>query len=142
MDDLVQVKVDRESVIGQAGSNELRAPSHDISKDSALTVVRLPRTPTRSGMADDASWFCSLTGRAFEQIGRLSRFVLIFHREHVSYVSTQVRGHLRLPAVGKLDEARHTADPVHLVRVFGITESTAINYVYAAHPGRQSVIPR
>jgi len=41
-----------------------------------------------------------------------------------------------------LDEARHTADPVHLVRVFGITENTAINYVRAAHPGRQSVIPR
>jgi hypothetical protein len=41
-----------------------------------------------------------------------------------------------------LDEARHTADPVHLVRVFGINESTAINYVHAAHPGRQSVIPR
>jgi integrase len=41
-----------------------------------------------------------------------------------------------------LDEARHTADPVHLVRVFGITESTAISYVHAAHPGRQSVIPR
>jgi hypothetical protein len=41
-----------------------------------------------------------------------------------------------------LDEARHTADPVHLVRVFGINESTAIYYVRAAHPGRQSVIPR
>jgi len=41
-----------------------------------------------------------------------------------------------------LDEARHTADPVHLVRVFGITESTAMHYVYAAHPGRQAVIPR
>lgn len=41
-----------------------------------------------------------------------------------------------------LDEARHTADPVHLVRVFGITENTAMNYVHAAHPGRQSVIPR
>jgi len=40
------------------------------------------------------------------------------------------------------DEARHTADPVHLVRVFGITESTAIYYVHAAHPGRQSAIPR
>src|SRR6266699_3038849 len=26
------------------------------------------------------------------------------HREHVSYVSAQVRGHLRLPAVGKIDE--------------------------------------
>jgi hypothetical protein len=32
--------------------------------------------------------------------------------------------------------------PVHLVRVFGITEGTAIYYVHAAHPGRQSVIPR
>jgi hypothetical protein len=31
---------------------------------------------------------------------------------------------------------------VHLVRVFGITESTAIDYVHAAHPGQQSVIPR
>jgi site-specific recombinase XerD len=41
-----------------------------------------------------------------------------------------------------LDEARHTADPVQLVCVFGITENTAINYVHAAHPGRQSVIPR
>ncbi len=41
-----------------------------------------------------------------------------------------------------LDEARHAADPVHLVRVFGITESTAIDYVHAAHPGQQSVIPR
>jgi hypothetical protein len=41
-----------------------------------------------------------------------------------------------------LDEARHTADPVHLVRVCGITESTAMNYVYAAHPGRRGIIPR
>jgi len=29
---------------------------------------------------------------------------LIFHREHVSCVSAQVRGHFRLPAVGKVDE--------------------------------------
>src|SRR5258708_35018865 len=29
---------------------------------------------------------------------------LIFRREHVSYVSMQVRGHLRLPAVGKVDD--------------------------------------
>ncbi len=84
MDDRVQVEADRESVIGQAGPNELRAPSHDISKDRPPTVVRLLRTPTRSGMVGDASRFCSLTGRAFEQIGRLSRFVLIFHRAHVA----------------------------------------------------------
>jgi hypothetical protein len=31
-----------------------------------------------------------------------------------------------------LDEARHTADPVHLMRVFGITASTAMKYVYTA----------
>jgi integrase len=42
----------------------------------------------------------------------------------------------------RLLEARHTADPVHLVRVFGISETTAMHYVYTAHPGRQSVIPR
>jgi hypothetical protein len=41
-----------------------------------------------------------------------------------------------------LDEARHTADPVHLIRVFGISDTTALKYVHAAHPGRQSVIPR
>jgi hypothetical protein len=41
-----------------------------------------------------------------------------------------------------LDEARHTADPVHLVRVFGITAATAMIYVQAAHPGRRAVIPR
>jgi hypothetical protein len=29
---------------------------------------------------------------------------LIFRREHVSYASAQVRGHIRLPAVGKLDD--------------------------------------
>jgi hypothetical protein len=37
-----------------------------------------------------------------------------------------------------LDEARHTADPVHLIRVFGIAAETAMRYVYAAHPERRS----
>ncbi|WP_173862205.1 hypothetical protein [Streptomyces sp. TLI_053] len=32
-----------------------------------------------------------------------------------------------------LDEARHTADPVHLVRVFGIHTHTAVRCVHAAH---------
>jgi len=40
--------------------------------------------------------------------------LLIFHREHVSYVSAQVRGHIKLPAVGKLDDVTrlkmHRAD--------------------------------
>jgi hypothetical protein len=30
----------------------------------------------------------------------------------------------------------------HRVRVFGISDTTALKYVHAAHPGRQSVIPR
>jgi hypothetical protein len=30
-----------------------------------------------------------------------------------------------------LDEARHTADPVHLMRVFGIAAETAMKYIYA-----------
>lgn len=33
-----------------------------------------------------------------------------------------------------LDEARATADPVHLMQVFGICDSTAMHYVAAAHP--------
>jgi hypothetical protein len=37
-----------------------------------------------------------------------------------------------------LDEARHTADPVHLMRVFGLTAKPAMNYVQAAHPERRS----
>jgi integrase len=41
-----------------------------------------------------------------------------------------------------LDEARHTADPVHLMRVFGISGTTAMKYVYAAHPERRSTLPR
>ena len=41
-----------------------------------------------------------------------------------------------------LDEARHTADPVHLMRVFGISAGTAMKYVYAAHPERRSTLPR
>ena len=37
-----------------------------------------------------------------------------------------------------LDEARHTADPVHLMRVFGLSAKPAMNYVQAAHPERRS----
>ncbi|MFF0414893.1 hypothetical protein ACFYUY_31160 [Kitasatospora sp. NPDC004745] len=35
-----------------------------------------------------------------------------------------------------LGEAKHTTDPVHLVRVFGIHPHTAVRYVHAAHPDR------
>ncbi|MFF9803597.1 hypothetical protein ACF1G5_00435 [Streptomyces coeruleorubidus] len=34
------------------------------------------------------------------------------------------------------DEARHTADPVHLMRLFGIGKGTAMKYVSAAHPDK------
>jgi hypothetical protein len=35
-----------------------------------------------------------------------------------------------------LDEAHETADPVHLMGVFGISDTTALKYVRAAHPHR------
>jgi hypothetical protein len=41
-----------------------------------------------------------------------------------------------------LDEARHTADPVHLMRLFAIADNTAMRYVYTAHPERRAVPPR
>ncbi|MFC7265734.1 site-specific integrase [Streptomyces lutosisoli] len=34
------------------------------------------------------------------------------------------------------DEARHTADPVHLMRLFGLSTTTAMKYVTAAHPDK------
>lgn len=34
------------------------------------------------------------------------------------------------------DEARHTADPVHLMRTFGICTNTAMTYLEATHPER------
>jgi hypothetical protein len=41
-----------------------------------------------------------------------------------------------------LDEAHHTADPVHLMTVFGISAKTAMTYVQAAHPERRPTLPR
>jgi hypothetical protein len=41
-----------------------------------------------------------------------------------------------------LDEAAHTADPIHLMRVFGIAATTAMKHIYAAHPERRSTLPR
>ncbi|MEU6481079.1 hypothetical protein ABZ858_30255 [Streptomyces sp. NPDC047017] len=40
-----------------------------------------------------------------------------------------------------LDEARETEDPVHLVRVFGISLTTAMKYIHAAHPHRAGPVP-
>jgi len=39
----------------------------------------------------------------------------------------------------RMDEARHTADPVRLMRFFGVSDGTAMKYVFTAHPDRQSV---
>lgn len=41
-----------------------------------------------------------------------------------------------------LNEAAETADPLRLMRLFGITEQTAMRYVGAAHPERTSKLPR
>jgi hypothetical protein len=41
-----------------------------------------------------------------------------------------------------LDEAIHTADPVHLMRVFGISAKTSMTYIQAAHPERRPTLPR
>lgn len=41
-----------------------------------------------------------------------------------------------------LDEAAATADPVHLMRAFGVSPETALHYVCIAHPERRSILPR
>lgn len=41
-----------------------------------------------------------------------------------------------------LDEARHTDDPVHLMRVFGLSAHPAMKYIQAAHPARGPSMPR
>lgn len=41
-----------------------------------------------------------------------------------------------------LNEALETADPLKLMRLFGITEQTAMRYVRAAHPERTAKLPR
>jgi hypothetical protein len=33
-----------------------------------------------------------------------------------------------------LDEAHETADPVHIMRLFGLSSTTAMTYVTSAHP--------
>ncbi|MFE2268542.1 hypothetical protein ACFXB4_04830 [Streptomyces lavendulae] len=41
-----------------------------------------------------------------------------------------------------LNEAAQSADPLRLMRLFGITEKTAMHYVSAAHPERTAKLPR
>ncbi|UFQ99736.1 hypothetical protein KBP30_41510 [Streptomyces sp. Go40/10] len=41
-----------------------------------------------------------------------------------------------------LNEAFESADPLKLIRLFGITEQTALRYVSAAHPERTTKLPK
>ncbi|MFE2094435.1 hypothetical protein [Streptomyces sp. NPDC059460] len=41
-----------------------------------------------------------------------------------------------------LDEARSSVDPPRLMRLFGISDSTAMRYITAAHPERTSKLPK
>ncbi|MER7468752.1 hypothetical protein [Streptomyces sp. NPDC097981] len=41
-----------------------------------------------------------------------------------------------------LNEAAETADPLRLMRLFGIKEKTAMHYVTVAHPERTTKLPR
>ncbi|MFD9289659.1 hypothetical protein ACFWBV_15485 [Streptomyces sp. NPDC060030] len=41
-----------------------------------------------------------------------------------------------------LNEALETGDPLKLMRLFGITEKTAMHYVSVAHPEKTSKLPR
>ncbi|WP_333739676.1 hypothetical protein [Streptomyces sp. IBSBF 2806] len=41
-----------------------------------------------------------------------------------------------------LNEASDNADPLRLMRLFGITEQTAMRYLTAAHPERTARLPK
>ncbi|WP_327310048.1 hypothetical protein OG730_43555 (plasmid) [Streptomyces sp. NBC_01298] len=41
-----------------------------------------------------------------------------------------------------LNEAAETADPLRLMRLFGITEKAAMHYVTTAHPERTAKLPK
>jgi hypothetical protein len=58
---------------------------------------------------------------------------LVFQRVGIS------PGRLRRDRI--LDEAAHTADPIHLMRVFGVSGKIAMKYVQAAHPERRATRP-
>jgi hypothetical protein len=41
-----------------------------------------------------------------------------------------------------LFEARQDADPLHLMRLFGLSDGAAMRYITAAHPERTTKLPR
>ncbi|GIE89594.1 hypothetical protein [Actinoplanes regularis] len=49
---------------------------------------------------------------------------------------------MMIEVVTEIGAVRQTADPIHLMRLFGICDSTALKYVFAAHPERQWEAPR
>lgn len=48
-------------------------------------------------------------------------------------------GRLRVDRI--LNEAQHTDDPLHLIRLFGLSPRTAMKYIHAAHPHRSQSDP-
>jgi hypothetical protein len=48
-------------------------------------------------------------------------------------------GRLRVDRI--LNEAQHTDDPLHLIRLFGLSPRTAMKYIHAAHPHRSQRDP-
>ncbi|MCT9114477.1 hypothetical protein N4G69_55385, partial [Streptomyces mirabilis] len=48
-------------------------------------------------------------------------------------------GRLRVDRI--LNEAQHTDDPLHLIRLFGLSPRAAMKYIHAAHPHRSQSDP-
>jgi hypothetical protein len=55
----------------------------------------------------------------------------------IKYIFRQLGLNSRQVRIDRIfHEAQLTADPLHLIRLFGISEVTAVRYVQAAHPER------
>ncbi|MFF2819626.1 hypothetical protein ACFVT9_29410 [Kitasatospora cineracea] len=55
----------------------------------------------------------------------------------IKYIFRQLGLNARQVRIDRIfHEAQLTADPLHLIRLFGISEVTAVRYVQAAHPER------
>ncbi len=89
-------------------------------------ALRWPRTTTPFLLVSDVS---ANSGEPMSRYGLTAAF------RNLGISARQLR------ADRLLDEARHTADPVQLVRVFGLGVTTAVRYVRAAHPDRFQVDP-
>ncbi|MFH8732871.1 MULTISPECIES: hypothetical protein [unclassified Streptomyces] len=68
-------------------------------------------------------------------------------QDEVSWLKGQVKEEFGLTLSGLrqdriLNEAAESAFPLRLMRLFGITEKTAMRYVTAAHPERTAKLPR